>query len=281
MADQHAPLVSVIKKVAQMANNNSNAKKHASKHNLDIVNISWEDNARFKNSIYGPCISDITLQVNNTNMPIIRESNYSDKTWDVSINKIPIVIGNQLHDEKQNELQTITLKQYLSHFDEYITKPIENTKINLLRNNNKDTHILMSSQCCFLPIESSKQTPFNISIFNYQSIPKHPAVLLIISTSKGTSAQIIQQNKQILFFNNYGKKAYFMAQRLTDNRKEKQLNINNPINKMEKQQNCIVIIQIPLKQNINKNNKPLFPMFYGGMNSKDDNYKHLQKRSLP
>eukprot|EP01084_Bolivina_argentea_P085212 154001_1 len=135
MAQQNLAFSSVINKVKQMATYNSNAKKYAAQYNLDIVTVSWDDNARFKNSVYGPCISDMTLQVNSHRMPVIREPNYSDKTWDVPIDKIPIVVGNECDnddDEKKNEYKTISLKEYLSSFDEYITKPIENKKINLL-----------------------------------------------------------------------------------------------------------------------------------------------------
>ncbi len=80
----------------------------------------------------------------------------------------------------------------------------------------------MSSQCCFLPIKSSNQTQVNISIFNYQSIPKNSAVLLII-----------EGNQQVLCFNN-NKKAYFiiMGQRL---------NISAVMNKIEKLENCTII----------------------------------------
>lgn len=35
----------------------------ASKYGLSITTVSWEDNARDKNSCFGPCISDMTLNV--------------------------------------------------------------------------------------------------------------------------------------------------------------------------------------------------------------------------
>eukprot|EP00484_Ammonia_sp_Unknown_P015711 CAMPEP_0197070460 /NCGR_PEP_ID=MMETSP1384-20130603/200279_1 /TAXON_ID=29189 /ORGANISM="Ammonia sp." /LENGTH=95 /DNA_ID=CAMNT_0042508843 /DNA_START=33 /DNA_END=316 /DNA_ORIENTATION=+ len=95
----------------------------------------------------------MTLQVDKYRMPVMREPNFMDTTWDVPIDQIPIVIGNQsvnIDDECKQELETIPLKQYLQKFDEYISRPMENKHINLLRKNNKDTHVLMSSQCCFL-----------------------------------------------------------------------------------------------------------------------------------
>ena len=87
-----------------------------------------------------------------------------------------------------------------------------------------------------------------MALFNYQSKKSDPAVLVIVSTSKGTSAQIIEGNEQKLLFNNYGRKADFIGQRLTDNRIERGVSIHGAMTKQEKQDNCIVIIQIPLKQ---------------------------------
>ena len=87
-----------------------------------------------------------------------------------------------------------------------------------------------------------------MALFNYQSKKADPAVLVIVSTSKGTSAQIIEGNEQKLLFNNYGRKADFIGQRLTDNRIERNVSIHGAMTKQEKQDNCIVIIQIPLKQ---------------------------------
>merc|ERR1712113_910491 len=130
--------------------------------------------------------------------------------------------------------------------------PKSGKKINLISDDifakQSDKHVIMSSQCCFLPIEKGKETKFNVALFNYQSKKQDPAVLVIVSTSKGTSAQIIEGNEQKLLFNNYGNKADFIGQRLTDNRIERNVSIHGPMTKQEKQDNCIVIIQIPLKQ---------------------------------
>ncbi|ETO06446.1 hypothetical protein RFI_30945 [Reticulomyxa filosa] len=45
-----------------------------------------------------------------------------------------------------------------------------------------------------------------------------------------------------------GKKAEFVAQRLSDNRKERGVALEGEMTKQEKQDNVIVIIQVPLKQ---------------------------------
>lgn len=247
--DEHVPIQTVIDNVKKMTTN-SKCKEMASKHKLSITNVQYEDCARDKFSVWGPCISDMTLQVNNERMPVIREPNYTDTTWDVELDKIPLVIGNE-DNNPGAELKTISLRQYLENFSDYMSVPSTN-KINLISNDifaqQTDKHVIMSSQCCFLPIEKGKETRFNVALFNYQSKKDDPAVLVIVSTSKGTSAQIIEGKTQKLLFNNNGMKSDFIGQRLTDNRIERNVPIHGPMTKQEKQDNCIVIIQIPLKQ---------------------------------
>ena len=100
-------------KLQSMTLPNNDTNKIAKLNGLDIVKISWEDNARDKNSSNGPHISDLTLNIGNYPMPIIRENNFIDKTWDIDINKIPIVVGN--HKLKKSKLKRISLKQYLQN----------------------------------------------------------------------------------------------------------------------------------------------------------------------
>ncbi len=186
-------------------------------------------------------------------MPVIRYPNFSDKTWDVEMDKLPLIIGNHVKKEglEKSELSTISLKDYLKEIHKYMSAPPFNKPMNLLVTDpnakQKDTHVIMSSQCCFLPIEKGKETKFNIALYNYQSSKDNPAVLVIVSTSKGTSAQIIEGKTQKLFFNNKGRVADFMGQRLTDNRRERGVKLEGAMSKKEKQENVIVIIQVPLK----------------------------------
>ena len=79
----------------------------------------------------------------------------------------------------------------------------------------------MSSQCCFLPIQNGCETSFNISLYNYQSKEDDPKILTIVVSNNGTSAQICNKKPLKLYFNQNGKKATFIGQRLTDNRKER------------------------------------------------------------
>src|SRR6185436_13666239 len=90
-------------------------KKLASKHGLNIVDLTWEDTGRYKGSCVGPNISDMTIQVSNatrsrvTCMPVIRHPNFSDKTADISIDDILLRVGN----EKGATLSNVTLRDYL------------------------------------------------------------------------------------------------------------------------------------------------------------------------
>jgi hypothetical protein len=92
--------------------------------------------------------------------------------------------------------------------------------------------------------------------------------------SQGTSAQVVQNGAQKLYFNKCGEKASFIGQRLSDNRKERGVAVEGEMSKEEKQQvhtfsslvspglshtltrrasvcpiqNMIMVIQVPLKQ---------------------------------
>lgn len=102
-----------------------------------------------------------------------------------------------------------------------------------------------------MPVVAGQETRFNVALFNYQSTPDNPRVLAIVSTINGTSAQIVDgangYNGQKLYFNQNGKKASFLAQRLSDNRKERGVDTTGPMTTQEKQQNMIMVIQVPLK----------------------------------
>ena len=59
-------------------------------------------------------MSDLTLNIGLYPMPIMRQNNFQDVTWDVDINQIPIVVRNE--QLKPTKLHTITLRQYLENF---------------------------------------------------------------------------------------------------------------------------------------------------------------------
>ena len=71
-------LESVIRAVQKMSSYGSEGKRLAQLFNLDCVNVTWDDCARNKGSVWGPCISDMTLQVNDKRMPVKRTPNFND-----------------------------------------------------------------------------------------------------------------------------------------------------------------------------------------------------------
>lgn len=74
-------------------------------HGLNLVNIAWEDTARYKNSSIGSNISDMTIQVQGlepqsrqpklTCMPVIRYPNFSDCSADIALDHFYVLVGNQ------------------------------------------------------------------------------------------------------------------------------------------------------------------------------------------
>ena len=223
----------------------SEARSLATSHGLTIETVSWEDNARTKNSSWGPCISDMTLAVEGSSMPLIKaSSNFVDESWDVEIEKIPLVVGN----EDGTMLRTVTLKEYLQNFRDYLHDPSswKGDKKSLLRDDDK--HVICSAQACFLPMPKEGEAKFNVSIYNYQSHSRNPAVLAIVASANGTSAEILE-GRQSLFHNKNGEKASFIGKRLSDHRREtgSELSSDAPMTSSEKQQNMLLIIQVPLK----------------------------------
>src|SRR5438552_18127692 len=80
---------------------NSNLCNIAHKYELAIQSVCWEDTARYKNSCWGPNISDLTLSLSNgaskdvQMLPIIHAPNFTDKTSDISIDKFSLSVGNE------------------------------------------------------------------------------------------------------------------------------------------------------------------------------------------
>jgi hypothetical protein len=218
-------------------------------HGLVCVSTAWEDNARSKNSIWGPCVTDMTLRVYGERLPIVRPPNYSDLTWDVKIEDVPLLVGNE-HGEP---LRTVTLKEYLANFRNYLHAPGTwlNTTTPSLLALERDTHVLMSAQACFLPVpaDHGDKIPFHVALYNYQSRKTDPAVLVIVASSLGTSARVLDSNAAMEFaFNQNGDACPLTGQRLTASRAERGKPLEGPMDAEEKAQNMLLIIQVPLKQ---------------------------------
>ena len=152
----------------------------------------------------------MTLQVTGKDgldnaMPVIRQPNFSDKTTDISIDQIFLMVGN----EKGADLNKISLKEYLNAFASYVDKG--SVKGNLYCE--RDEKIIQSVQACFLPAEEGEEVAFNVALFNYQSYAGNPAVLVLVASAQGTSAQIIDEGYgQKLSFNKNGQSCDFVLE---------------------------------------------------------------------
>ena len=88
----------------------ASAQALAKEHEMQIMPITWEDTGRFKGSAVGPNISDMTIQVQEpiagtdrfelVLTPVIRYPNFSDKTADIPMDLIQVVVVNEkgIHD---------------------------------------------------------------------------------------------------------------------------------------------------------------------------------------
>lgn len=200
---------------------------------LNVVNVAWEDTGRAVGSALGPNITDLTLQVRrrmwngewaDSLMPVVRFPNFSDRTADIPADRFFLRVGNA-HD---TPLRTMPLMDVLRDIRVVSSKPTSlgsdvSKPINLTAT--RDTHFLVSAQAVFLPIPRQGQATFHPVVFNYQSAPKSPAVLVLLATREGTSVKVIENRTedatvrgwgQELYFNEHGSRAAFTAERRSD-----------------------------------------------------------------
>lgn len=216
-------------------------------HGLKAHSITWEDTGRSKGSCWGPNISDMTLITKDNGrqlMPVIRKPNFSDITNDVPIESFQVRVGN----EEKGEDKIVSLKEYISNLQNYCPDMKDATNLY----DSRDTVVLTSTQCCVLPVPKDDKTEFTVQLFNYQSSALHPAVLAILVTKEGTSAQVLTEHNQKLFFNNKGRAHWFSVERLESVRKRQnvaktRVESFKEMTHTEKMDNTIMMIQIPLK----------------------------------
>jgi hypothetical protein len=241
----------------------------AQKHGLHVLDVTWEDTARFDFSAVGPNISDMTIQVQHqipgredfelSCMPVIRYPNFSDVSGDISPDEFFVLVGN----EKGQPLEKITLRELLGNLRAYLHDPAswKGERTSLLAGD-RDSHVLVSAQACFLPIPKDGIAEFNPVLFNYQSRAGDPAVLTILATREGTSVTVIDNTRdgfdagrtwgQRLFFNQNGERASLTGQRKSDFLAEQQGQQKTGGATDEEADreglNMVLLIQVPLKQ---------------------------------
>lgn len=241
----------------------------ARRHGVQILNVTWEDTARYKDSAVGPNISDITIQVQRqvagtdryelTCMPVIRYPNFVDLSADIAPAHFYVLVGN----EKGLPLEKTTLRQVLRDLRRYLHDPNSwKGKRSSLLAPERDSHVLVSAQACFLPIPHEGIAEFNPVLFNYQSRKDDPAVLAILATREGTSMTIIDNQRdafqagrtwgQRLFFNQNGQRCSFTGKRKSDYLTEAQKTQHQSVSSDKELDraglNLVLLIQVPLKQ---------------------------------
>ncbi|WP_246559582.1 hypothetical protein [Leptothoe kymatousa] len=241
----------------------------ADRWGLDIVDVTWEDTGRYDNSAVGPNISDMTIQVQQQDpdtgdyslhlMPVIRYPNFADITGDVPLDQFYVLTGN----EKGDELRRVSLEDVLGDLRSYLSEPDswQGPGKSLLAE--RDSHALVSAQAAFLPIPQGEGAIFNPVLFNYQSYPGDPAVLTLLVTPEGTSATVIDNQRdgfdagatwgQRLFFNQNGERASLTGQRLSDFQTDGESTepaTDRPAGDEADKAglNMVMLIQVPLKQ---------------------------------
>ena len=254
-----------VQRTASMVGD-ADAVRLASKHGLQVLNITWEDTGRFKGSSVGPNISDMSIQVHTRDdrgnlggqlMPVIRYDNFSDKTADLSPEDFHLLVGN----EDGTDLRRITLYELLEDPTRYLHDPDswKSTKPRSLLAKTRDSHVLVSAQACFLPVPKSGIAEFNPVLFNYQSYGGDPAVLTILATREGTSMTIIDNQRdafdgggawgQRLFFNKNGERASFTGKRMSDFVAAGGATGGSTVKASGQEGlNMVLLIQVPLKQ---------------------------------
>jgi hypothetical protein len=254
---------------------NADAQRLDAQHGLQVLNLTWEDTGRYKNSAVGPNISDMTIQVQQkdpktgqyslTCMPVVRFPNFEDKTADITTDQFFLLTGN----EKGKDLKRVCLEEFLANIRKYLTKPDSWKGDRMFLHASRDEHVLVSAQACFLPVPKEGVAEFNPVLFNYQSVEGDPAVLTILATREGTSVTVIDNKRdgfqangvwgQRLFFNHNGERASLTGRRLSDFQAdigEKPEDPKTPEAAGQTGLNMVLLIQVPLKQ---KN-----PMKFGG-----------------
>jgi len=224
---------------------------------LDLLSLTWEDTGRWQGSALGPNISDLTIQVlgqpgraGNGCMPVVRYPNFADRSCDLPIERVQLLVGN----ESGSALRRLDLRSYLEQFPALQTRPTGRLTGTLV--GNRDRRVLAAAQACLLPIPVGGAATFAPVLFNYQSRADAPAVLTILATPEGTSAQVITNSGeaaagvwhgQRLFHNRAGERAALRATRLSDHQAGQAAG-GAAATSQGDGLSLVLVIQVPLKQ---------------------------------
>lgn len=226
----------------------------ASKHGLSLVNVTWEDTGRDKGSAWGPNISDMTIGVRDSRgqlhpMPVLRFGNFTDETTDISPDRLMLSVGN----ERGGSLEAISLSELLQDTRSFLHDRSSWTGGGRsLWADRDEKGVILSAQAALLPVPVQGEATFTPVIYNYQSYPGSPAVLAIVATREGTSVQIVDNDggymSDVLFFNQDGERAPFVAERLSDHLAKGGPSGGPVAAGGADGSNVVLVVQVPLKQ---------------------------------
>ncbi len=226
---------------------------------LKVLNVTWEDTGRFKGSVWGPNISDMTIGVRDSRgrlhpMPVIRFDNFSDITADLPSDRLQVLVGN----ESGRDLHPVSVADLLKDLRGFLHDPQSWRGWRRSLWASRDSRVLLSAQACFLPVPRHGEATFTPVIYNYQSYPGNPAVLTMVATREGTSIQVVENESgymsEVLYFNEDGQRAPFTAVRQSE-RSWYQGVDDSHIPEAGGQRgasddglNVVLLVQVPLKQ---------------------------------
>jgi hypothetical protein len=251
----------VVDRVAAMVND-PEARRLASEHGLQLLDVLWEDTGRWQGSSVGPNISDVTIEVVSGDgagrklalMPVLRFPNFADRTADVRLDRVFLRVGNERKGARE---RVVSLREVLAEPGRYLAFPGSGA----IRGGSllapRDTHALVSAQAAFLPVPRSGKATFHPVIFNYQSTAGNPAVLTLLVTRQGTSITVVDNARdtvsggaswgQRLFFDAGGERAPLTAERLSDVEDRGVTSNGESAASLGEDANLLMLVQVPLR----------------------------------
>jgi hypothetical protein len=182
-------------------------------------------------------------------MPVMRFDNFNDVTADLDPDRFWLRVGNA----RGQRLRAASLSEVLQSTRSFLHDPSSWKGWRSSLWAERDSHVLVSAQACFLPVPRSGEATFTPVIYNYQSYPDNPAVLTILATREGTSIQVVENESgymsEVLTFNQDGERAPFTAARLSDFLAEGGDGSYGSVSAANQDSlNVVLLIQVPLKQ---------------------------------
>jgi hypothetical protein len=274
----------VVRRVVRMPRERD-LQRRARERGLRFMNITWEDTGRYMGSSVGPNISDLTLEVHQRRgrrtrtslLPVLRFPNFSDRTADIPSEALYVKVGNE---REGAETRIVRVSEVLADLRSFLSDPegfrAENDDLTAPR----DTHYLVSAQHVFVPVPPGMRVDFAPVLFNYQSNPGSPAVLVLLATREGTSIQIIENREdptlpdgwgQRLYYNAAGQRSVLTAERRSDvvARVDRDQGSADDALALQEAADMVMIIQVPLRIPMVPRRAPMSAPFGGGGGAMD------------